>query len=126
MLWGKYVSPTIRRYITLTVASICMATAGSLFTFSVLASSFTSNLGYTGWDLNIISGVGNTALYVVCMGIFERPSFILFYCCCVVVVLLRERWRSCFGGVIWWWYGVLNGVGFFLGGVDISRDWTNV
>lgn len=69
MLWGKYVSPTIRRYITLTVASICMATAGSLFTFSVLASSFTSNLGYTGWDLNIISGVGNTALYVTFLGI---------------------------------------------------------
>eukprot|EP00842_Homolaphlyctis_polyrhiza_P000409 jgi/Hompol1/1369/HPOL_005108-RA len=41
-----------------------MAAAGSLFTFSVFSDSLRSRFDFTSSDVNLISGVGNTALYL--------------------------------------------------------------
>ncbi|KAI8621794.1 hypothetical protein BC830DRAFT_72880 [Chytriomyces sp. MP71] len=57
-------SSSIRRYATLISACASMATAGSLFSFSVLSGGLQTQLGYTSANLNTISGVGNSSIYV--------------------------------------------------------------
>ncbi|KAI9338455.1 major facilitator superfamily domain-containing protein [Obelidium mucronatum] len=50
----------------LTVASSClvMATAGSLFSFSVISDDLKRQLSYSSSDLNTVSGVGTSALFL--------------------------------------------------------------
>lgn len=53
-----------KKWTTLIVSCLVMATAGSLFTFSVFSDGLRQKFKYTSSDVNLISGVGNTALYV--------------------------------------------------------------
>ncbi|KAI8928500.1 major facilitator superfamily domain-containing protein [Entophlyctis helioformis] len=53
-----------RRLTTLAVSSLVMAVAGSLFTFSVFSDGLRRRFGFSSADVNLISGVGNTALYL--------------------------------------------------------------
>ena len=58
---------TPKRISTLVVSCLCMASAGSLFSFSVLSEQLKSQLSFSSVDINTVSGVGNAALYVVCI-----------------------------------------------------------
>ncbi|KAI9336866.1 major facilitator superfamily domain-containing protein [Zopfochytrium polystomum] len=65
----------LRRFACLAATCLCMATAGSLFSFSVLIPAFTTHLAYSSSDINVISGVGNAALYVTFLGIGPMYDF---------------------------------------------------
>ena len=52
------------KWITLVVSCIVMAAAGSLFTFSVFSNGLRKRFGYSSSDVNLISAIGNTSLYV--------------------------------------------------------------
>lgn len=41
-----------------------MATAGSLFAFSAFSEDFRLRMNFSGKDINVMSGVGNAALYL--------------------------------------------------------------
>jgi hypothetical protein len=61
------------KWVTLVASCLVMLTAGSMFTFSVFANGLRKRFGYSSSDVNLISGFGNTALYV--SFIFIGPMF---------------------------------------------------
>ncbi|KAJ3270703.1 hypothetical protein HDU76_011133, partial [Blyttiomyces sp. JEL0837] len=60
---------TLKRFLTLFTTCIAMATAGSLFSFSVISESLKSKLSFSSADINVVSGVGNAALYVMFLAV---------------------------------------------------------
>ena len=52
------------RIISLLTCCLVMSAAGSLFTFSVFSDGLRQKLAFSSSDVNVISGVGNTALYL--------------------------------------------------------------
>ncbi|KAJ3021045.1 UNVERIFIED_CONTAM: hypothetical protein HDU68_009857 [Siphonaria sp. JEL0065] len=85
---------TAKRWATAISSSLSMITAGSLFSFSVLSEGLKAQLSYTSSDLNTISGVGNSALYISFL--FIGPIFDLF----------GAQWTMLFG-VIFYGLGYL-------------------
>jgi MFS family permease len=61
------------KWVTLFASCLVMLTAGSMFTFSVFSNGLRKKFGYSSSDINLISGFGNTALYV--SFIFIGPMF---------------------------------------------------
>ncbi|ORY43735.1 MFS general substrate transporter [Rhizoclosmatium globosum] len=65
-----------KRWITVFTSCLSMTTAGSLFSFSVLTDGLKKQLSYTSSDLNTISGIGNSSLYLSFL--FIGPIFDIF------------------------------------------------
>ncbi|KAI9327784.1 major facilitator superfamily domain-containing protein [Obelidium mucronatum] len=55
---------TVKRWTTAVSSCLSMVTAGSLFSFSVLVEGLKTQLSYTSSDLNTISGIGSSSLYI--------------------------------------------------------------
>ncbi|KAJ3112304.1 hypothetical protein HDU96_004714 [Phlyctochytrium bullatum] len=53
-----------RAFVVLAASCLCMLNAGSLFSFSSMGEQLKSRLGFSASDINVVSGVGNAALYV--------------------------------------------------------------
>ncbi|ORY43738.1 MFS general substrate transporter [Rhizoclosmatium globosum] len=57
----------VKRYITMASSCLCMAAAGSLFSFSVISGDIKKQLSYTASDLSLVSGIGNSSIYISCL-----------------------------------------------------------
>ncbi|KAI8830676.1 major facilitator superfamily domain-containing protein [Chytriomyces cf. hyalinus JEL632] len=64
---------SIKRYSTLVSSCVSMATAGSLFSFSVMSGALKERMSFTSADINTVSGVGNSSLYLSFL--FVGPLF---------------------------------------------------
>ncbi|KAI8839944.1 major facilitator superfamily domain-containing protein [Chytridium lagenaria] len=53
-----------RRIAVFISSCVCLLSAGSLFSFSSIGESLKARLGFSSSDLNVVSGIGNAALYV--------------------------------------------------------------
>ncbi|KAH6570095.1 hypothetical protein BASA62_004492 [Batrachochytrium salamandrivorans] len=52
------------KLVTLVASCFVMATAGSLFTYSVYSADLRARFGFSSANINLISGIGNTAVYI--------------------------------------------------------------
>ncbi|EGF77091.1 hypothetical protein BATDEDRAFT_91916 [Batrachochytrium dendrobatidis JAM81] len=52
------------RALTLLTSCLVLISAGTLFTFSLYSKALRSHFGYSSADVNLIAGVGNTAVYL--------------------------------------------------------------
>ena len=60
----SWLKVTTLKWITLVASCLVMATAGSLFTFSVFAQGLRKRFDLGSKEINLISAFGNTALYI--------------------------------------------------------------